>query len=357
MNAVVVVVAVDTVVVNAIGFLLSLMLLSLLLTFLFYRARKESSFLVLCKLKLYDRSQYITDLDVFCGAQWHVAQSPPEPERQSARSPTTHCGRTRTEWRHHSGMALCRWVKAYLLAVVLLDVSLSLASKEKIRVSYGGVNFNIIRFDDERTTIYKIRFKVDGETSTYKFNTDGDVTDVKVGDLTYEVGPTSVTDVSSTTNQSHRSTKRALAEDNEETGNGAIDLFMIDRRRLYACGNCEGAWDLMCSQGLQSVCKLVDFGSPFGDSAEVSISTVCDDFGGACSSFNANQACEHQCEDEDDTGQCTVLRQRLPLSAQIFAADGALQLTSYPIIVSLHPMCIAYYYLQAYSTVHRVQLT
>lgn len=196
-----------------------------------------------------------------------------------------------------------------LLAVVLFNISLAQGATEPIiKVSQGGVKFKVTRFDDRHTKPFKIFFKVEDKKSTYKFNTDGDVTDIGVGDLKYEVGPTSVTDVSLTDGDRSPGATRRLptAERDEEQEYPPLDLSTVERpRRLFACGVCGYTWGLMCGRGLQSVCDLVDYGSPFADSAEASISTLCDDFGGACSSFTVDQACALECEDkdEDDTGQ------------------------------------------------------
>lgn len=195
---------------------------------------------------------------------------------------------------------------AHLLAGVLFNLfSLAQAAKAPvITVSQRGLKFKVFYSDDGRTKPLKMTLKADDENSVYMFDTDGNVTDIAVGDLRYQVGPTSVTDVSlADDNQPPGPTRRVLAEDNRETQNHLLERSSVERRRLFPCGDCEDAWSLMCGRGLQSVCNLVDYGPPFGDSAEVSVSTVCNGFGVACSGLTVHQACENQCEDEYGTGQ------------------------------------------------------
>ena len=88
------------------------------------------------------------------------------------------------------------------------------------------------------------------------------------------------------------STRRALALDE----NGAST---IEGRRLEfeECTTCEEAWDALCI-AVPSVCDLVDYGSPFTSAAAASASSTCETFGGACSTYEASEACQDQCTTE-----------------------------------------------------------
>lgn len=93
------------------------------------------------------------------------------------------------------------------------------------------------------------------------------------------------------------STRRALAHQQ----NDAV-VAMEGRRLDFAvCTVCEEAWDALCS-GVSSVCDLADYGSPLSTAAAASVDTVCDTFGSVCSSYEASEACQDQCT--DDEGVC-----------------------------------------------------
>ena len=204
-----------------------------------------------------------------------------------------------------TGMSLGRWAIARRLAAVLLNVSLARAAKERIQVWQGGVKFNVIRFEERRNTPVSISFRMDDKKSTYRFNTAGAVADIKVGGLKYEVGFTSPRDVILSNNQSLGWTRRGLAEGGEATEQQYDEMFVVKHRRLYACGDCQGDWGMLCGRGLDSVCDLVDHGSPFEASAQASIITLCDAFRHACWRLTANLACQGQCENGLNTGQWT----------------------------------------------------
>lgn len=88
------------------------------------------------------------------------------------------------------------------------------------------------------------------------------------------------------------STRRALTGE----ANGAA---AIEGRRLEfeACTACEEAWDALCI-AVPSVCDLVDYGSPMNAAAAASASSTCETFGGACSKYDASEACQDQCKVE-----------------------------------------------------------
>lgn len=85
--------------------------------------------------------------------------------------------------------------------------------------------------------------------------------------------------------------------------NGANDRSLYGLRRLYPCSDCEETWNVMCSEGLSSVCDLHGYGSPFSTGATDAIGHICSLLGGACSGVLSDEACRGQCvegEDGDD---------------------------------------------------------
>lgn len=78
------------------------------------------------------------------------------------------------------------------------------------------------------------------------------------------------------------------------------DAVAVEGRRLdfNDCTVCEEAWDALCA-GVSSVCDLVDYGSPLSTTAAASIDTVCETFGSACVSYEASEACQDQCTDDE----------------------------------------------------------
>lgn len=240
-------------------------------------------------------------------------------------------------------MARHRWsASPPLLAGMVFNVMMSLSAvsaKERMVVSQGGVKFVVLLLDDGRKNPYMLRFKDDGDSSTYVFGADGTVTSVTSGGTKYKVRNSGVSTRKLSTTTSKQlgspepsielsplgSASNAIAADSNqlrdasklstersfgsrvtvtaEVSNELKDAFDegspmgVEHRRLYACSDCEETWDILCGQGLDTVCDLVDYGDPFGNTAEASISTMCQHFGSACSELSALEACEDQCED------------------------------------------------------------
>lgn len=215
-------------------------------------------------------------------------------------------------------MPCCRWNAAYLLGAVLFDISIfAAADKERLIVREGGVKFTFLTFDDGRSKPYKIRFKDSNVKSLYIFGEEGDVTLIKVGGVRYKVRDTGVTGRKLTAETKQAlvpHTGWVLADESQEELETLFDEEpSLEHRRLYACSECEETWDVMCGQGLETVCELVDYGSPFNAEAEASIATLCGNFGDACSSLTAEAGCEDQCEGDGGPGK----RTRLDSSCQV----------------------------------------
>lgn len=88
------------------------------------------------------------------------------------------------------------------------------------------------------------------------------------------------------------STRRVLTPEGNDAAEVEGRLLEFDD-----CTTCEEAWDALC-MAVSSVCKLVDYGSPFSPRADASVDTTCKNFGSACSNYEAIEACEDHCPDE-----------------------------------------------------------
>lgn len=179
-----------------------------------------------------------------------------------------------------------------IFGVVLVVVSVSEAASERMTIEAGGISFNVDRYDDGRNKPYRVVFADNDAESTYKFNTDGFVTNIQVGAEKYKILYKSNGDLRRVRRTS--SARRQLFEENES------ELDLDSRRRLYDCDDCVEAWDAVCDEGVPSVCALVGYGAPLLSAAENSIATMCETFGGACSSFGGISACAGQCTHQDD---------------------------------------------------------
>ena len=90
-----------------------------------------------------------------------------------------------------------------------------------------------------------------------------------------------------------KSTRRALTQE-EGTGSATAEGR---RRKFEDCTACEEAWHALC-EAVPSVCDLVDYGAPFDAAAASSASSACGTFGGACSKYEASEACQDHCTAE-----------------------------------------------------------
>ena len=167
------------------------------------------------------------------------------------------------------------------------------AAKETMTVTEDDITFTVGRFDDGRSKPYVINFDNDGDSSKYTFNTDGFVTNIKVGTERYRVVYRTNGDLRRVrrTDSGARLLETEGIEEVDEDG-------MFERRRLYACNDCEDAWDAVCDEGVPSVCSIVGYGSPLTDAATASMETLCESFGNACSQSGGAEACVDQCECE-----------------------------------------------------------
>lgn len=198
------------------------------------------------------------------------------------------------------------------------------ADKDRVKVTHDGTTFLVDRYDDGRDAPYHVTF-TDSFKSVYKFNVEGSVTGIKADGETYEVIYKSngkLKKVKDTTTASRR--YLAAKEGGRFEGGGRSGADSADggalnegeeeqrehervtpvgrtshRRRLYDCEDCEQTWDILCSVGLETVCNLEDYGSPFQPTADLSINLFCGNFSAACAHFSASDVCDGECEEEE----------------------------------------------------------
>lgn len=93
-----------------------------------------------------------------------------------------------------------------------------------------------------------------------------------------------------------------------------------NRTGVYDCEVCEEAYDIVCNEGVASVCKLDDYGSPIRGVPSTSIEIMCATFGQACSNtFSARKACKGQCKETEGEGLARLVpTQFLPIAHLYF---------------------------------------
>lgn len=74
-----------------------------------------------------------------------------------------------------------------LLGVVLSSVCISDATRETMSLTEGGVTFEVVRYDDNRSTPYRLKFRQDGTGSLFQFKADTHVTTISAGSNKYKV--------------------------------------------------------------------------------------------------------------------------------------------------------------------------
>lgn len=199
------------------------------------------------------------------------------------------------------------------------------AAKDRISVPSGdGFNFFLDRFDDGRTKPYLVTFTSSGFKSVYKFTEGGFVTNIKAGDETYTIGYDDNDEIE-TVERTSAQRKLVVDQEYEEDGEdiqtyqqppsreGGEDiqtyqqtLFSAQTRRLFACEDCELAWQTVCNAGVESVCNLEDFGEPVLSAGETSIGVLCNTFGGICSQRTASEVCDGSCDEVDCLSPLTI---------------------------------------------------
>lgn len=74
-----------------------------------------------------------------------------------------------------------------LIGIILAGITGTEAARESMYVEEDGVNFQVVRYDDDRSKPFRLIFTADNVRSVYNFNTAGSATNVKVGSEKYKV--------------------------------------------------------------------------------------------------------------------------------------------------------------------------
>lgn len=192
---------------------------------------------------------------------------------------------------------------AFLLGLLAGTVVVTDAGWDQIQIDDDGITFKVRRYDDGRTTPYRLIFS-DGDTSLYRIRYDGRVTYFKAGSEKYNVKYRrngNIRKVIRKDNGARTLLADDLSEDFVETegrldeGISAEGASPTEHRHLtYACEDCEEAWDVVCGPALSYICELVG-NEIFGTVGSQSIDTACDQFGSLCGSLSAGEACDGEC--------------------------------------------------------------
>lgn len=69
-----------------------------------------------------------------------------------------------------------------LLGLMLASIGVSNAVRETLSVTEGGIEFNIVGYDDGRNKPYRLQFHQEDTRSLFMFNSAAQVTNIKVGE-------------------------------------------------------------------------------------------------------------------------------------------------------------------------------
>lgn len=138
---------------------------------------------------------------------------------------------------------------------LLATITATHGAKERMTVTEGSIKFKVDNYDDGRNRPYQVKFTTDDVFSRYKFEPDGLIRYIKAGTEKYRVVYRS--DGSLRRVKRTDSGARMLAEFGEE---GDLEDFSEEgtefaHRRLYACDDCEIAWNAVCGVGITSLCS------------------------------------------------------------------------------------------------------
>lgn len=158
------------------------------------------------------------------------------------------------------------------------------AVKESLEIEEKGVNFQISRFTDGRSTPYRIYFgdkHLSG--SSYRLSQRGHVEYFKAGSEVYydrmEMDDESLTYLMKTKTRAR----------SPETGAHHLE------QDLPGCDECTMTWDVVCEVGLPMFCDKIRRHSLSDDGAD-SVEMMCGRQEGACDT--AKRLCEHVCAAE-----------------------------------------------------------
>lgn len=187
---------------------------------------------------------------------------------------------------------------------VLAAICFVEAAIEQVHLKEDGIKFKVQLNTNSAKYPYRVVFNDDGVRSVYLFTPEGKVNVLKAGTEKYK----SKYDADGLLTKVNRidaaarmllpaspSAVRAPSTSGEDRVTGDSE-----RRRLYTCDDCEQTYDTICSVGVDSVCALQYFSSVLGASGAASVKAMCSSFRTACHSTSATDACDGECEEEEE---------------------------------------------------------
>ena len=198
----------------------------------------------------------------------------------------------------------------FLCGLLLAGVRTVSAQTGTIYETFGDVEYAVDRYDTADQPRFEVSFTDFDITSNYKFDVNGFVKTIKADSekytMTYRAN-------GKLRRVRRRSSRRQLEEQD------AADMSMVGetmpftkgvvdemtpasaaRRRLFECDECLQTWDVVCDNGVDTVCRLDDYGNPILSAGEVSINTFCDGFATLCSERTSDDVCQDVCGEVED---------------------------------------------------------
>lgn len=194
----------------------------------------------------------------------------------------------------------------FLCGILLGGILCVGAQTGTIYETYADVEYTVDRYDKGGSPTFEVSFTDNDITSNYKFNADGFVKTFKADSEKYTM---TYKKNGKLKKLKRKSSRRQLEEED------AIDITLVDetapvklsvagetvpapvvRRRLFECDECLQTWDVVCGNGVDTVCRLDGYGSPILSAGKESISSYCHYFGSLCNERTSNDVCQDECD-------------------------------------------------------------
>lgn len=222
-----------------------------------------------------------------------------------------------------------------MLCGLLLLAGIPTAKPDAMMVPSGGVDFVLSHYDDGRPEPLEAAFTVVSLASLYQFDVGGRVVFITAGAIVWKVRYRTngkVRDVKKV------SVRRHLGEEENEEGDAAGTALVgeiasgvtavvdetarggmavvgdttpaahgasrVGSRRLMECDECHETYDLVCDEGVRTVCELMADADPILAEGYDSISLFCIDFGNVCGERTADDVCGEECVDVNSDIAC-----------------------------------------------------
>lgn len=193
----------------------------------------------------------------------------------------------------------------FLYGLLLAGMPAISAQTGTITQSSGDVVFMVHRYDDGDEPTFKVTFD-HGFASTYEFDLNGFVTVIYADNEKYRMRYRPNGKLKKVTSISSRRKLEAGSDAADRfhtyqtvptaVGNAVETAPALDvRRRLLECDECLQMWNVVCGNGLDTVCALDGYGRPIQSAGEASIGVFCNDFGSICHALTADEVCKAEC--------------------------------------------------------------